>query len=733
MTAEVDIAQLYADAVRSHKSGDIETALQAYRDLLLLCPDHADAHHMLGVIALQSGRTGQAVDLLRRAVSLAPNSAPFRNNCGAALRACGKNEEAVEMFRRAAALDPASSDAATNLGNALLDAGDAEGASSAYRRALSITPDNASSRNGLAACLRHAGDLRGAKAQYEKLVSADPSNVVALNNLGVVQMELGETEAAYHSYESALENDPNNTETLNNISILLLGEGESSKAEALLRSALEIAPESAAGWGNLGNILRRQSRVEEAAACYRRALAIDPSDGLRIRLGTLLPVIPESPGAMTEARDRMEQAIDDLLATPIAISDPMAEVGATNFHLSYHATNNRRLNEKIARLYRQACPSLGYVAPHCRTVHPHEGRRLKVGFLSKHLRDHAVGWCYSKIIRNLPAERFEVFAFSNACETDPVWRSIAGTAAKAIDLPASLPAAREAVAGEELDVLIYTDIGMDPMTYFLSFSRLAPVQCVTNGHPDTTGVPELDYFLSSAPLEEEGAQSHYSETLVAMEGVLVDYERPELPAVVPDRAAFGLPVDATLYLCPQSLFKFHPMMDKILAGILREDRNGRLVVFSGPEENWWRILSERWRVECKENFARIQRVERQSFSNFLAMLRHADVVLDTWPFCGGNTAYQTFAMGRPIVTLPGEFARGRSTFALYQRMGIPDLIAGSPDEYAELAVRLGTDTTWRQGLVEKIEARADLLFGDCGAADAFARFLDTVGSGTVAA
>ena len=74
----------------------------------------------------------------------------------------------------------------------------------------------------------------------------------------------------------------------------------------------------------------------------------------------------------------------------------------------------------------------------------------------------------------------------------------------------------EQVAATELDVLFYADIGMDPTTYFLAFSRLAPVQCVTWGHPVTTGIPNIDDYLSSDVFEAPGAEAHYTERLIRL-------------------------------------------------------------------------------------------------------------------------------------------------------------------------------------------------------------------------
>jgi protein O-GlcNAc transferase len=127
-------------------------------------------------------------------------------------------------------------------------------------------------------------------------------------------------------------------------------------------------------------------------------------------------------------------------------------------------------------------------------------------------------------------------------------------------------------------VLVYPEVGLDPMAYFLAFARLAPVQCAWWGHPDTTGIPAIDYFVSSTA-ELPDADKHYSERLVRMQGLGAsfmrqhaggDMRRRELRQRLQDQ--MGLPSSVHLYLCPQALFKFHPSFDDVLIEILAKDK-----------------------------------------------------------------------------------------------------------------------------------------------------------------
>src|SRR5207237_4862511 len=120
--------------------------------------------------------------------------------------------------------------------------------------------------------------------------------------------------------------------------------------------------------------------------------------------------------------------------------------------------------------------------------------------------------------------------------------------------PSILGAAREVVAEQRRAVLVYADLRMDRLAYTLAFPRLAPVQCVTWGHPVTSGIPTVDYFVSSTLFESEDADAHYTEKLVRLDSLPFYAYRPALPERFKARADLGLPTDMHIYACPQSLF-----------------------------------------------------------------------------------------------------------------------------------------------------------------------------------
>ncbi len=121
--------------------------------------------------------------------------------------------------------------------------------------------------------------------------------------------------------------------------------------------------------------------------------------------------------------------------------------------------------------------------------------------------------------------------------------------------PRTLAEWRRTIAADRPHVLIYPEVGMEPSVVRLAATRLAAVQCVAWGHPVTTGLPTMDYFLSSALMEPADGDHHYSETLIRLPNLSIAYRPPELPAGrTLQRGAFGLAADDVVYICCQSLY-----------------------------------------------------------------------------------------------------------------------------------------------------------------------------------
>jgi predicted O-linked N-acetylglucosamine transferase (SPINDLY family) len=411
---------------------------------------------------------------------------------------------------------------------------------------------------------------------------------------------------------------------------------------------------------------------------------------------------------MQAHRRHLIATLSQLSECQLQLQDPVKEMGGPMFYLAYQGCNDRDVQQQIARLYQRAYPAAAHIPP---LPPPHPGKPT-IGFISAHFCNHTIGKLTHGIIANLARDLFRVVVFSIGDRQDEMARRLRRHADEFVVLPKNLAFSRETVLQHHVDVLVYPDIGMEPVTYFLAMSRLAPVQCVTWGHPMTTGLSTMDYFISSTDLEPDDADEHYTETLVRLSSPPTYYRRPTRPTRLQERADFGFQVDDHLYLCPQSLFKFHPDFDTTLAAILRRDPQGRLVLLEGNSRHWATLLMERFRTTMPDVVSRVRFLPRQDHVGFFSLLALCDVMLDTVHFGGGNTTYEGLAMGVPVVALVGAFMRSRVTYALYKKMGVMDCVASTLEEYADIAVRLGTDKNYRATVAATILAHNHVLYED---------------------
>ncbi|MHA1598862.1 MAG: tetratricopeptide repeat protein, partial [Alphaproteobacteria bacterium] len=594
-----------------------------------------------------SGDLTRAEALYRQILQTDPACVPAHGNLGLALQQQGRLDDAIATYNKALAIDPGFAEAHYNLGNALQERGRTDESIASYRAAIAIRGDYVPAHYNLGNALRGCGRPGDAVASYDKAISIEPAHAPAHGNRGLALKELGRTDDAVASFRKSLDLAPGLAEVHNNLGNALHQLGRLDDAAASLREALAINPDFTEAHKNLGTVLLDQGAVDAAAEQYDLAIAEDPENaGLHIMKALLLPVIPASGEDIAARRKTLGDAVRAIgLGNPVA-SDKPEQTGATNFHLAYHERNNKRLAKEIADMHLAAFPQLGHTAQHCIPQRRDKKDVLRVGFVSAFFYGHTIGKLNLGLIRNLSRDGFEVVLFRTQGKQDDMSAALDAAADKVVVLDRNLERDRKAIEDEKPDILFYPDIGMDDYTYYLAYGRLAPVQVTTWGHPDTTGIPNMDYFISSETLEPADGRDHYNERLIKLSGLGIHYYRPDPPSKKYSRGDYGLPDDVRLYVCPQTLFKFHPDFDRILGDLLRRDPDGRLVLIDDNKGGCWkRLLIERFGRSFPDVADRVVFVPRMDFDKFLGLAILADAVLDIPSFSGGNSSLEAFAMG----------------------------------------------------------------------------------------
>lgn len=572
-----------------------------------------------------------------------------------------------------------------------------------YRNILAAEPGHAQSWHLLGVAAIQRDEHSKAVEYIERAIALDSRRAAFFANLGVAYRQLGRLADAERVLRHALALEPMFANAHCTLGLTLGDADRCEEAIVHLQRAIELKPHDSLAAVGLGFAQAEAGYIDQALTAYQYAYDISPTPKLRLTQATLLPLVYRSQGDLTAWRARFDKEVTQLVHEGQRI-DLTREANSPVFNLAYQAGNDRELQAKVARLYQAPADP----APKRR---PDADGRIHVAFLSNHFNRHTIGKLQRGMIAMLSRDDFRVTVLSISRDQDDVAQFIRSHADQYVELPASLPRARQAIRDLAPDILYYTDIGMDAVTYSLAFSRLAPVQCVTWGHPVTTGIPTIDYFISSRLMEPPDAEEHYTEQLVQLDSLSIYYYRPPRPEPA-GRQQFGLHADAHLYVCPQSIYKFHPEFDPLLGEILRRDPRGRLVLirwaYTHPDD----LLRQRFAATMPDVVDRVDFIARLQQPQFVSLLGLADVLLDPIHFGGGHTSLDALSLGTPVVTLPGRFLRGRITMALYRKMGLADCVAETAEQYVDLAVRLGTEPDYRRQMQERILAANRVLFED---------------------
>jgi predicted O-linked N-acetylglucosamine transferase (SPINDLY family) len=539
-----------------------------------------------------------------------------------------------------------------------------------------------------------------AEQYYKQAIALAPDFAEAHANLGHLlqgRRRLGEAEA---SFRKALELNSNLGESHNNLGGVLKGLGRLNEAVESFRRALSVSPDIPDVHFNLGIALYDLGRLEDAESSIASALALRPNYAEARFALTILRLRPKD--VMGGQFENPEEAIQDIrelgkwFASRQA-ADDFKVVGALQpFFLAYEERNHRDVLHEYGKL----CAILmdrWWVEHKFASISHAPGSVIRVGIVSGYVHSHSVwhaivkGW-----LHHVDRERVELYVFYTGSVQDDETLLAKSQASHFEQGERELSDWVKSILDQQLDVLIYPEIGMDPMTLRLACLRLAPVQMAAWGHPVTTGLPTIDYYLSAEDFEPADAREHYTEKLVTLPRLGCCYYSVPVTDTSPDLPTLGIDADLPILLCPGTPFKYSPLHDWILPEIAKRLARCQFVFFTLEPK----YLADRLKQRLRSAFASVQLdferyvvfVPKQAQPQFHGLMRRSRVFLDTLGFSGFNTVMQAVACGLPIVAREGRFMRGRFASGILKRMQMAELVTSSDEDYISLAVKLASDT-----------------------------------------
>jgi len=415
------------------------------------------------------------------------------------------------------------------------------------------------------------------------------------------------------------------------------------------------------------------------------------------------------------------------------------EIMTSFWRASYIGGNNiadlSAFGDLIHATINRLCPGLPQPAPRQRKP----GERIRIGYISRNFYRQAVPYYMINRIIHHDRSKFEVFMFSLAERQDEftdIFISNCDHFEKFTDLK-NFGAIINSVLGSQLDILIFTDIGMDVVTYILGGLRLAPIQCAMVGHGTTTGLPTMDYYISG-DFESPSAESQYREKLIRLPQLGAAQFLPDEPLRSMTRKDLGVPEDAVLFISCANGIKHRAERESMYLEILRQAPNAWMLLkpYTTPGGIDAK-LAKRLRAAAVEAGVNERLVLLPSIGHYrsvLGLLEIADVQLDTYPYGGWTTNMEALYVGLPVVTQEGELSRSRWGGGMLRALGVEEGIAADEKEYVAWAVRFAQDAELRRRVAQTIKSRVqDVLFNGKAAQPAFeAALLDMAQTGSEA-
>jgi predicted O-linked N-acetylglucosamine transferase (SPINDLY family) len=723
--------QLLDEARSCFARGEFTRVVEILERVLGIDPGNDDARFGLGLALLELDRYAEAEDCFRNAVAQNPEDAALHYNLGLTLHRQGRSDEALESYRTAIRLDGRLAEAHTNLGNILLlEKGEPDEALAAYEAALACNPALTEALLNRGIALQRLKRPEEALQCYQRILGPQPDNVAAMFNAGVAYQDLRQLDQAIACYSRVLKIDPKHTEAMYNLGNALHDVGQVEAAEQCYRKALTIMKDHAGSHLNLGKALENQGRLREAVEEYHVAKNLTGDTAAYYNLGQMLRRLGRSEewlenfhqyeaagakgvhywlyglevgsrqGDFAREREFLRKLLDhnfradeigsleQLLGLIQYFDVPQAGI------LSLYQRYNGLMREVTAHHLRRELPP-------ARTEGP-----LRIGYVSPDFRLHVMGRLMYEVLRRHDPREFEVYCYSLSGIDDQLTQEFRNIARK-FEVVKNLPAweAAKRIASDDLDILVdlagHTD-GANSEIYAYQPARVIITHL---GYHGALGIDTVDYKLTDHFADVSGNEAYLVERLLPMDGCVLP-----LLHVAPaegrglTREDLGLPVDAVVIGAFVNVLKLSERCLRVWREVLVRLEKARLAFspLRPAEQSFYLKKAAAAGIEQDRIlFLPGANDERRNRARYAVV----DMVLDTFPYSGGDTTLAAVDMGIPVVTLCGQRHAERVSYSILMNLGVTSTIANSEDEYVDIAVRLGNDETLRLSVREQMRER----------------------------
>ncbi len=618
-----------------------------------------------GLDCHQAGDLARAEQFYHQALHLVPGHHEALHLLGVLAHQQDQHETAINLINQAIAKHPTDPRYHNNLGEAYRGIGRFPEAQASYHEAIRLEPDYADAIYNLGNVQLQQGRFAQAVDSYQRAIGLEDHHVEAWTNMGVALLAMGQTQQAIRHHEQAIRLNPLYVQAHNNLGVALLRTGAAAEAIGCFETVLRLDSGVVEARNNLGKALLESARVPEAITSFREAVRLDPD---------------------------FAEAHSNLL-----------------FTLHYDPSWD---NQALWQEHREWADR--HAQPLTRAAHPHHrdqdrSRKLRVGYVSPDLRDHAVAFFLEPLLSNHDRSRFTITCYSDVTQPDETtrrlhdytdgWKSLVGL---------SDEDAAELIRRDEVDVLVDLS-GHTAENRLLMFARRpAPVQVSYLGYPYTTGMTAMGYRFTDAHLDPVGmTDRYYTEQLVRLDGCFLCYRPPddsppinELPALTKGYVTFA---------SFNGAYKITEAAVDAWSRLLAMVPGSRLNMLIGGGQ----AMAQRFTAMfCERGVdpGRITFLSKRKRGAYLRLFHDIDIALDPFPYNGQTTTCDCLWMGVPVVSLAGGSHVSRMGVSLLSNVGLNGLASDTVDGYLQVAASLACDlprlSQTRSSLRQKMSSSA---------------------------
>jgi predicted O-linked N-acetylglucosamine transferase (SPINDLY family) len=662
--------------------GNFEAAIENYNQCLRLNPDHTETRYNLANALLKKNDINAAIQAYKKVIRLDPHHAQAFNNLGLALKISAKTSEAIQNFKQAIELKPDFAEAYNNLGMAYRLKGDKAGAGAQFQKALELNENYAPAYFNLGTLYLDVDKPTEAIASYRRYLQLHPDNAAALNNLGNVCYRQGQVTEAVSCYKRSLRHNPDCAQTYYNLANALQDTDEAAEAVWLYQKALKLNPNWPEAYNNLGTVYQNLGMLSEAIAGFQKALDMRPDYAEAFNN---LGIVYRNQGRIKEAISCYRAALQN-----------KPQYSECHSNLVFGLNYDPNVDQKD--IFTQACQwwtQHGLPAAdkfvHDNTRDPN--RRLKIGYVSADFRRHPVGFFFLPLVNAHDHDGFEVFCYTDIKQPDELTDQIKTAADHwCSTLGLSDADMAEKIHADQIDILI--DLaGHTANNRLLVFARKpVPLQVNWLGYVNTTGMPVMDYRISDRIVDPEpDGSSFHSETIIRLENGFFCFAPPQNSPPVGDLPARKL--GHITFGCFNNLTKINKDVIALWSQIMHRLPGSHLRLMAKPLAD--PSTRDRYLTLFQTNDISSDRIEMltytPSYYDYLKQYTQIDIGLDTYPHNGHTTTCDSLWMGIPVITLRGDRYASRMGASVLTRLKLQGFVAETEEAYLQKAVNLAAD------------------------------------------